>query len=73
MAKKKDATPSICSWCHEPMPLGDVMQAFYAGYEYVHTCGRVVVKGSENAEVPIANHLDLSSPNPDSSTDDGGT
>ena len=42
------------------MPLGDVMQAFYAGYEYVHTCGRVVVKGRETSAETTARVIEIS-------------
>lgn len=54
MAKKKETRKPVCGKCMEPIPLGEVTQAFYAGYEYRHTCGRVIVKGGNESEVPTS-------------------
>jgi len=71
MAKKKEVRNPVCGKCMEPIPLGEITNAFYAGYEYRHGCGRVIVKGSGISEVPIANHDDLSSINPSTSEPTG--
>jgi hypothetical protein len=61
--KKKEIRKPICGQCMEPIPPGEVLNAFWAGYEYRHSCGRVIVKGSGNAEVLQAGtYLDPSNP-----------
>ena len=69
MAKKKGTTPKFgwCGTCAQPFDLFEAAKAARDGRALIHDCGRVLVRGRGNAEVPTHSHV--YDPNPRDTSD----